>query len=446
MRSTAMLVRWQFLTLASIVFSLPTAGRAGGFAIADQSASAAAHAAVGTAAGLTDASTAFYNPATLTLLERAEIQIGLGVAFPRYNYSDSGSTDAVGGPMHGDTATNMGTWVVPGAFAVWPVGQQFSAGLAVTSPFGDGTGYEPGWVGRYFVTKVKLQTVNVGLVLAGKIADDWSIGAAVDWQHARLTRTSAIDFGSICFGTVGPAICPSLGLLPQAADGQVGLSGNSDAWGYDVGVLYSVPEIIRIGLSYRSKVSHDFRGTASFDVPPAAAPLLATGAFQNTGVATSLVFPENVSVAAAYQAMENVTLYGSLTWTRWGRIDRFLVQFDNPAQPAQLETLGWSSSIGGGIALDYRPNNELTLSSGIAYDPTPIPGDRRQAILPQGDNLIFGAGVTWNVATSAYIIASYNYYLQRGLSIEQSAQAAGTLRGSYSNRVQGFGVSAGARF
>jgi long-chain fatty acid transport protein len=419
---------------------------AGGFAIADQSASSAGHAAAGTAAGLTDASTAFYNPATITLLKRGEIQIGLGVGFPRYNYSDSGSTDTIGGPMHGSTSTDLGTWLVPGVFAVWPLDQRFSAAVAVTSPFGESTGYQPRWVGRYFVTNVKLQTIDVGPVLAGKIADDWSIGAGVDWQHARLTRTSAIDFGSICFGTVGPAICPSLGLLPQAADGGANLSGSSDAWGYNVGLLYNVPEHMRIGLSYRSKVSHDFRGTASFDVPGVAAPLLVGGAFQNTGASSSLVFPESINLGAAYQATENVTLYGSLLWTRWSRIGRFLVQFDNPAQPAELETLAWNNSTRGGVALDYRLSDKLTLSSGIAYDPSPIPADRRQAILPHSDNLIVGAGATWNVAANAYIIVAYNYYFQHRASIEESAQAAGTLRGTYSNRIQGLGLTAGARF
>jgi long-chain fatty acid transport protein len=394
--------------------------------------------------GLTDASTAFYNPATLTL--HNGIQIGLGAGFPQYNYSDSGSKDAVGGPMHGGTSTDTGIWLVPGVFAVWPVDQRFSAAVAVTSPFGESTGYEPRWVGRYFVTNVKLHTVDVGLALAGKITDDWSIGAGLDWQHARLTRTSAIDFGSICFGTVGPAICPSLGLLPQAADGRAQLSGNSDAWGYNVGLLYSVPEIIRIGLTYRSKVSHDFRGTASFDVPSVAAPLLASFAFQNTGASSSLVFPESISLGAAYQATENVALYCSLTWTRWSRIDRFVVQFDNPAQPAQQERPGWNNSIRGGIALDYRLNDKLTLSSGIAYDPSPMPADRRQAILPESDTLVVGAGATWNVSTDVYVVAAYNLYFQHHAGIEEKAPAAGRLRGTYSNRLQGLRLTAGARF
>jgi long-chain fatty acid transport protein len=446
MRSTAKMSRRTLLAAVLVPCCLTTMAHAGGFAIPDQSASAAARATVGLAAGLMDASTTFYNPATLTLLGRQEIQIGLGAGFPRYSYADSGSTDAVGGPMRGGTSTDMDTWLVPDVFAVWPVGQRFWAGLAVTSPFGESTGYDPGWVGRYFVTKVKLQTVDVGLVLAGKIAGGWSLGGGVDWQYARLTRTSAVDFGSICFGTIGPAICPSLGLLPQAADGQAALSGNSNAWGYNVGLLYSVPETLRLGLSYRSKVSHDFRGTATFAVPAVAAPLLAAGAFQDTGASTSLVFPESASLGVAYEATQNVTLYGSLTWTRWSSIDRFLVQFDNPAQPPQLETLGWNDSVRGGLALDYRLSPGVTLSSGVAYDPSPIPADRRQAFLPESDKLIFGAGATWSPTTNAYVIVSYSCYFQRDATIEQSAAAAGTLRGTYSNRVQGLGLSAGIRF
>jgi long-chain fatty acid transport protein len=224
------------------------------------------------------------------------------------------------------------------------------------------------------------------------------------------------------------------------------LSGNSDAWGYNIGMLYSVPDVLRVGLSYRSKVSHDFRGTASFEVPAAAAPLLGTGAFQNTGASSAIVFPESVNLGVAYRATESVTLYGSLTWTNWSRIERFLIRFDNPAQPTQVDTLAWNNSMRGGVALDCRLNEQLTLSSGIAYDASPIPADRRQAFLPDSDKVIFGAGATWNVTTNAYVVASYNYIHLRGASIEQSAPAAGTLRGTYSNRVQGLGLSAGARF
>jgi hypothetical protein len=50
------------------------------------------------------------------------------------------------------------------------------------------------------------------------------------------------------------------------------------------------------------------------------------------------------------------------------------------------------------------------------------------------------------VAANAYIIVAYNYYFQHRASIEESAQAAGTLRGTYSNRIQGLGLTAGARF
>lgn len=425
---------------------LESTGHAGGFAIADQSASAAAHATIGTAAGLADASTAFYNPASITLLERREFQLGLGSGFPRYRYSDSGSTDALGGPMRGSASTDIRTWLVPDFFLVWPLEQRFSVGLAVTSPFGESTGYDPGWVGRYFVTKVKLQTIDTGLVFAGKIGDGWSIGAGVDWQHAHLSRTSAIDFGSICFGTVGPSICSNLGLLPQAADGQARLSGSSSAWGYNLGVLFGGPESIRIGLSYRSKVAHDFQGTASFKVPANAAPLLASGAFQNTVARTSLVFPESLNLGGAFRSTESFTLYGSLTWTRWSRISQFLVQFDNPAQPAQRETLGWKSNTRGGIAIDYRLDSKVTLSSGVAYDPSPVPADRRQAILPDSDKLIVGAGISWNVAPNAYVLASYNYYFLRSARIVENSPAAGTLRGTYSNQLQGLGLSCGARF
>ena len=77
--------------LATAVAALPVAevAHAGGFAIVEQSASAA-DAGIGAVAGLPDASTVFYNAATISRLGNSELQLGLGVAYPRYDYTDGG--------------------------------------------------------------------------------------------------------------------------------------------------------------------------------------------------------------------------------------------------------------------------------------------------------------------------------------------------------------------
>jgi long-chain fatty acid transport protein len=318
--------------------------------------------------------------------------------------------------------------------------------MAVTSPFGQSIDYDPGWVGRYLVTRAELRTVDIEFALAAKLSAHWSIGGGIDWQNAHLSRTSALDFGAICFGSVGPAGCTALGLVPQGTDGRVNIAGNSNAWGYNLGVLYEIPGSLRVGLTYRAKMMHEFHGDAMFDVPGAAAPLLAGGTFRDTGASSTLTLPETLSVATVYRATDRLSLLASIAWTRWSRIDQLVVTFDNPAQAPTRESLGWKDQARAGIAMDYVLEQPVTLHAGIAWERSPIPADRRLALLPESNQWILGVGATWNISPASYIVAAYNYHSTRDVTITQSAPGAGTLRGVYSIALQGLGVSAGVRF
>ncbi len=425
----------------------PINALAAGLAVDYQSPSSAARGAVGAAAGLQDASTIFYNPATMTLLERTEGLISFGVVYPRFRYTDKGSVDATGAPMRASGSSKDETWIVPSIFAVLPaLPGGIRAGIAVTAPFGQSITYDRGWPGRYFITDAELKTTNVTVALAWKPADRWSVGGGIDWQHAVLTRAASIDFGAVCFGFLGPSLCPAIGLVPQGADGRVELDASSDAWGYNLGMVYEKRGSFRFGLTYRSPFRQDLRGMAAFEVPAAAKPLLISGAFQDTGVSGTLELPESVSAGLQVTVGPMVDAIIGATWTRWSRIRELLVVFDNPAQPTVQETLEWRDRIRFGAAIEYRPREELTVQSGLAWDPSPITDERRQPLLPDSDWLVFGVGLTWKVTPAVVVATSYNYSYGGLVSVSQTLPLAGTLTGSYKNKIQGIGVSAALRF
>lgn len=425
----------------------PINALAAGLAVDYQSPSSAARSAVGAAAGLQDASTVFYNPATMTLLERPEGLISVGVVYPRFRYTDAGSVDVTGAPMRTAGSSKDETWVIPGIFAVFPaLPGGTRAGIAVTAPFGQSIAYDAGWAGRYFVTDAELKTTNVTVALAWKAAEQWSFGGGIDWQHAVLARAASIDFGAVCFGFLGPALCPAIGLVPQGADGRVELDASSEAWGYNLGMLYESRRSFRFGLTYRSPVRHELRGAATFEVPPAARPLLISGAFQDSGVSGTLELPENISAGLQVTLGPMVDALIGATWTRWSRIREVLVVFDNPAQPTVRETLEWRDRIRFGAAIEYRPREDFTVESGLAWDPSPVTDEWRQPFLPDSNWLAFGLGLTWRVRPHMVVTASYNYSYGGTVSLSQTLPLAGTLTGSYENKIQGIGISAALKF
>src|SRR5262249_56233249 len=66
---------------------------------------------------------------------------------------------------------------------------------------------------------------------------------------------------------ISPAFCDSLGLKPQKVDGYVNLKGHSWAAGYDFGALFSPTSSTRIGLTYRSRISHGVEGHPDLRLP-----------------------------------------------------------------------------------------------------------------------------------------------------------------------------------
>jgi long-chain fatty acid transport protein len=110
-----------------------------------------------------------------------------------------------------------------------------------------------------------------------ELGNELSFGAGFNVQYLDAKLTNAIDFGSLCPGTLGPSPCVPRGLLPQQADGRIRLEGDSIGVGYNLGILYVPDPDTRMGVSYRSRIHHNIAGDADYTVPFAALPLTPGG-------------------------------------------------------------------------------------------------------------------------------------------------------------------------
>ena len=122
-----------------VVFLLVTRSAcAGGFTIAEQSASSAGTAVAGAAAVVEDATTVVYNPAGMTMLEGVNFVAATGIIRVSRDFDGSGQ-DLLGGPIAGDTSSRRSLFLIPSLFASAQLSDRFWAGFAVYSPFGLGT-------------------------------------------------------------------------------------------------------------------------------------------------------------------------------------------------------------------------------------------------------------------------------------------------------------------
>ena len=410
---------------------------AGGFEIREHGASGVGAATAGVAAIGEDASTVYYNPAAMMLLDESQAVFAGQLFILDLDYDSRAATDGIGGTIIGsDTMTNEPV-VVPSLFGVWRVSDQVRLGFGLTAPFGLVTEYDEDWVGKYNTYYSGLQTLDFNPAVAIRVTDWLSIGAGASVQYAKGERRNMLDFGSICFNVsgLGSGTCTALGLVPQAADGRLELTADDWGVGYNVGILLQPTPEFRVGVAYRSSIHQRLHGTADFTVPTVAEPLTAGGTlFQDSGASAEITLPERVSVSLYYELTPELALLGDVTWTAWSRFDELRIDFDNPAQPSFTEAQEWDDSFRYSIGARYQVTDQWVARIGFAYDETPIDGDLRNPGIPGNDRLVFALGAGYRLSDAMSFDAAYTYNREFEASIDQSRPDSGSIEGDYNNR------------
>jgi long-chain fatty acid transport protein len=427
-----------FWVLLEIV-STASSALASGFAILEQSAGGLGN-AFSQSAAAEDPSTIFFNPAGLTRLKGSSVT-GAGLfIFPSVIFKNQGSAIVTGAPLTGSNGGNGGVTIfVPSVYGVWDVSSRVKIGLGVNSPFGLKTRYNDGWVGRYQAVNSELTTVNINPTLAAKLTNNLSFGVGVNLQHAEATLSNAIDFGLIGFGN-------GLGTRPQGADGFVKLTGNDWSWGYNLGLLYEPSQKTRIGLAYRSSITHDLRGNANFTVPAAARALTATGRFADTGAKTVLNLPDTLSLSGYHQLSPRLAVTADVTRTGWSSFKELRVKFDNPVEPDNVQPENWHDTFRYSLGLKYALNQAWQLRAGVAYDETPVDDKYRTPRIPDSNRTWLAVGASLKVSDSLSFDFGYSHIFVDDASINLASTTQGTLKGKFDSQINIFGAQLNWRF
>jgi long-chain fatty acid transport protein len=438
--------------VSCLVFaSLPLAAQAGSFQLSEQSVSGLGVAFAGGAANAEDASTLFFNPAGLTLLDKGELQLGLHAIIPSDEFANQGTrynlpgTPFNGLPVVGGNGSNAGiNHIIGNLYASQPLVRNSSygditVGVGVFTPFGLETDYQPDWVGRYAALRTKLTTIDIQPTLAWRY-DRFSLGGGLDIQYASARLTQAIDFGLVAQAPLGqfyaalpailaargipPAAIPGIiaatraayttaGFVPGGRDGVTEITGNDWAVGFTVGALfeYRKPgedngclQEGRIGVSYRSKMDHTLEGDAAFrrvpliTAPGAPVQFPSPTAFQNVffnqGVTAPLDLPDILHASIYQRFATHFAVMGDVTWTHWSRLEQVPIVFDNPGTPTNVLNISYADSMRYAVGLEWYACKKLTLRTGFAYDETPIQSpELRTPRIPDNNRywLSFGA-------------------------------------------------------
>lgn len=428
------------LSLGTGVFYRPLAATASGFAIIEQSVKGLGNAFTSGGTDAQDASAIFFNPAGLMLFSDNSVVTAGYLIAPSARFQNQNSVSVIGAPLSGGNGGDAGpNKLLPNFYAAWNAGDRVKLGIGVNAPFALATDYESNWVGRYQALKSELSTININPTIAAKLSDNFAIGAGINVQYAAAELSNAIDFGLI-----GRRV--GLPTQPQGADGSVELWGQDWSVGYNVGLMYTPSENTRIGLNYRSGITHDLRGRANFNVPPQAAALRQRGQFVNTGASAELKTPDTVSLSAYQKVSPNVAIVGDVTWTNWSRFQELRVEFDNPAQPDTVQPENWRDTFRFGAGVNYDVSKSLTLRAGVAYDQTPVKDEFRTARIPDGNRTWVSVGASYRPNENLSLDVGYAHLFVDTVPLNEVGSTGERLRGEYRSGVDIVGVQAAWSF
>ncbi len=410
---------------------------AAGFSLYTESSPAAiGNNGAGIAAEAADASTGWFNPAGLALLGKQQLVVGGIGIFPNSKLSGTSTFATTPYPsyiQHFSDLQGGKSALVPSFHYAQPLGDRAAFGLSIVSPFGLSTDYPPTSPVRYAATFTELLTMNVSPELAGKLTENFAIGAGVDLQWARvkfnrvLGSPAALQFLQHLGGLVTPTTLDSLSYN----------KGHSFGVGFHAGVLGTFNDNhTRIGLNYQSKMAHTFHGYSELTGRLADPSLTnSAAAFRNNGLfSNNMELPEVATLSAYQDINQNWALLGSVVYTGWNVFRT--IQLNNVA--AYSSDLGsqvvvnstsaenyrnaWRASVGA----NYHVNDNWMLRFGGGYDQTPTVNSERDVRLPDVDRWSLSVGAHYQMRPSIGFDVGYTYLFATGVTNVNRTDALGT--------------------
>jgi long-chain fatty acid transport protein len=412
----------RILITVSVFLSLfiSTQSYGAGFAIIEHGVKGLGNAFAGSSASAEDATTIFFNPAGMSLLEGKQLIVGTHIILPSANFKNQGST-GIGAGGQGDGGDAGVTAFVPNLYWTFPINEKMRFGLGINAPFGLETSYDDTWIGRYQAIDSELRTININPSLSFKLNDKASIGVGINIQYAEAVLSNALDLDTT-----------------QTADVIAKVEGESWALGFNVGFLYQFSEKTRLGVAYRSKIEHTLDGDGTFTpTNPLAAGTLAGfragGALLDTGVEADVTMPESLSVSVFHQMSPKWAIMGDITWTKWSRFDKLVVEFDVGAQGPSTTPENWDDSLRIAFGANYKLNDKWLLRFGAALDETPIPSaaDRTPRI-PGNDRKWLTFGASYKGPGKVSFDMGFAHLFVSDTKIRNADSAGHTLIGEYS--------------
>ncbi|MFA0543540.1 OmpP1/FadL family transporter [Vibrio sp. 10N.222.52.B7] len=340
------------------------------------------------------------NPATMSHMGESKTTINTMAFDLEMQYQDNG--DKQDGKAH----TVMPSF---GVFHAHQVTDKLHLGIALGAVGGSSLDYGSDWAGAALLEDITLTAMQVNPSLSYKLNDQWSVGAGVQFSWAAFQQTTSM------------------------------LTAKQDtdwAYGYNLGVMYTPTDKLKLGASYRSKLEHEFNNDVNGVI--------------NQGVlnslSTDIALPEIIDVSASYALNSQLDLLASIQFHRWSEWDTTVLDFGiagSPINGVPIER-DWDDVWKFAVGADYQLNSDWRLKAGFSYETSPQDDPSMQWVdLPVGEQYRYsvGASTYWD---DILIDVFYEYADLGSVEMDRYGRfgQVNLLNGSFDGRIHFVGVSA----
>ncbi|MES2164348.1 MAG: OmpP1/FadL family transporter [Pseudomonadota bacterium] len=416
------------LIIAAALSAMSAGANASGYRFGSQSVSAQGT-ADSNAAEANDATTIFYNPAGLSRLDGMQISAGATMVVPHSTFTDSGSTRFTHTPTGGTGASDYvpSQVTAPSFYLSKKLNDKWTVGMGMFVPYGTKISYGNTWTGRYALSDVKLESVTLNPSASFKLNEQHAFGFGIDAEFMKANLGQAVDVPGSVMALAGTPNAAALAkqiaqlggnpaLLGTAKDAHGANDGKDWGWGFNLGYMFTLDQNTRFGLTYRSSISHQLRGSTVWDFSKVTTDPIVNGVLQlashkaNSAALVALRTPETLSANVFHQFDSKWAGMADVTFVRHNRLGDLDIQFPGTAEGAEVIRQQWKNTVRVSLGGNYVYNENLTLRAGVAYDQSPVKNaELTHPALPDSDRMQYSFGANWKLNARSSIDLAYSF-------------------------------------
>lgn len=401
-----------------------------GIFVDSQNAVGVGNANAGASALAEDASTVFFNPAGMSALGGGQLFSGtLTLAQVDSTFKDEGSTPLNALVPLGDSRTEISRdAVVPSLFYVAGLSDGLHVGLGVSPTFGNEGKWDDDFAGRYQGSDTTIEGVNYNPSLSFQLEPQIALGFGVNYLHldAELISKTPLVAGGTYLG-----------------DGVLTMEGKDGGWGYNVGLLVQASPATRVGLTYRSTIKLDVKGSV----------IVEASSFRvDIPGELRIELPDMVSLGVVHQFNEQWDLLADLSWFGWSTVHDITVRQRPEGTILQSDILRFDNGVRAGLGLTWRMSPVWTLRSGIALDTTVADQPEYLSVrFPDNDRKWVALGANYKLSSAASLDLGYSHGFVDDADINRvtplnNAPTPQIIKGTFSSAADLFALQWNQRF